>query len=98
LLFGTGGGTTISKPDLTADDGVVAKTPGFTPFHGTSAAAPHAAAIAARVQSAKPTATAAQIKTAMTATALDTMTPGFDFDSGFGIVMASAAVNYILTH
>lgn len=59
------------KPDIAAADGASAKTPGFLPFFGTSAAAPHAAAIAALIKSARPDYTAAQILTAMKATALD---------------------------
>jgi hypothetical protein len=98
FLFGTNGGTTLQKPDLTAADGTASKTPGFYPFFGTSDAAPHAAAVAALVKSARPTYTNAQIKTAMTATALDTDAPGVDRDAGAGIVMALAAVQYALAH
>ena len=95
-LFGTNGGTTLQKPDLTAADGVFTKTPGFLPFFGTSAAAPHAAAIAALVKSANPSLTNAQMKDIMTSTALDTMAPGPDRDSGYGIAMALAAVQAAL--
>ena len=50
------GGVLLQKPDLTAADGVsVTGVGGFaSPFFGTSAAAPHAAAIAALVKSANP--------------------------------------------
>jgi hypothetical protein len=98
VLFGTNGGTTLAKPDVAAADGVSTKTPGFLPFFGTSAAAPHAAAIAALVKSAKPSYTNAQILTAMKQTALDIRAAGTDRDSGSGIVMALEAVNYALTH
>lgn len=98
LLFATNGGLTLQKPDLTAADGVSTHTPGFLPFFGTSAAAPHAAAIAALIRSARPDYTVAQTKTAMTATALDTVTPGVDRDSGYGITMAPAAVSYAISH
>jgi len=98
FLFGTNGGTTLQKPDLTAADGTYTKTPGFLPFFGTSAASPHAAAIAALVLQARPTYTAAQIKAAMVATALDNMAPGADRDGGYGITMAWAAVQYALAH
>jgi hypothetical protein len=98
VLFGTNGGTTLLKPDITAADGVVAKTPGFIPFFGTSAAAPHAAAIAALVLQVRPSYTPAQVKTAMTASALDNMAPGPDRDGGFGVVMATLAVQYALSH
>src|SRR5262249_49092556 len=36
-----------TKPDVAAADGVVTSLPDFTPFFGTSAAAPHVAAVAA---------------------------------------------------
>jgi len=98
FLFGTNGGTTLQKPDLSAADGGSALTPGFNPFFGTSAAAPHAAAVAALIRSARPDYTAAQVKAAMTATALDIMAPGVDRDSGYGITMGYAAVQYALTH
>jgi hypothetical protein len=98
FLFATNGGQTLQKPDLAAADGVTTHTPGFLPFFGTSAATPHAAGIAALVRSARPDYTVAQTKTAMTATALDSMEVGVDRDSGFGITMANAAVQYALTH
>lgn len=92
VLFGTGGGIVRQKPEITAADGVVATTPGFNPFFGTSAAAPHAAAIAGLVKSAKPTLTTTQIRTALTTSALDIEAPGVDRDSGFGIVDAFNAL------
>ena len=92
LLFGTNGGTTLMKPDLTAADGGYTKTPGFLPFFGTSAAASHAAAIAALVKSANPALTNVQIWWILTTTALDNMTPGVDSNAGWGIVMALPAV------
>ncbi|HEY6393192.1 MAG TPA: S8 family serine peptidase [Bryobacteraceae bacterium] len=96
FLFGTNGGTTFQKPDFTAADGVSAKTPGFNPFFGTSAAAPHAAAVAALVKSAKPSLTGPQIRTILINTALDNMAIGVDRDGGYGIVMAKAAVTAAL--
>ncbi len=96
VLFGTNGGTTLQKPDLTAADGVTARTPGFNPFFGTSAAAPHLAGIAALVKSARPTLTNAQIKQVMIGTALDNMAVGWDRDGGFGIPMALPAVKAAL--
>lgn len=92
FLFNTGGGTTLQKPDISAADGVSTKTPGFLPFFGTSAAAPHAAAVAALVKSANPSLTSAQIKQILYSTALDNMASGVDRDSGYGIVSAPAAV------
>jgi len=46
------GGIVRQKPDIAAADGVSTSTPGFGSFFGTSAAAPHAAAIAGLVLSA----------------------------------------------
>jgi hypothetical protein len=96
LLFGTNGGVTLQKPDLTAADGGFTRTPGFLPFFGTSAAAPHAAAIAALVKSAKPTLTNTQIYNILITTTVDNMAPGVDRDSGYGIVMAVPAVQKAL--
>jgi hypothetical protein len=61
----------LNKPDFTAVDCVstsFAANSGFSPFCGTSAAAPHAAAIAALLLQEKPI-TAAQVGGLMTATA-----------------------------
>src|SRR5262249_54948938 len=55
VLFGTNGGAVRNKPDITAADGVSTTLPsnsGLNPFFGTSAAAPHAGAIAALLKSA----------------------------------------------
>jgi hypothetical protein len=96
--FTSTGGRVLLKPDITAADGTISSTNTFgtnklfTPFYGTSAAAPHAGAIAALLLSYRPDLTAAQIRTALTNTALDIEAPGFDLDSGAGIVMAEAAL------
>jgi hypothetical protein len=95
FLAGTGGGAVLQKPDMTAADGVVTTLPpasGLNPFYGTSAAAPHAGAIAALIKQGMPNATPAQITNIMKATALDIMAPGVDKDSGVGIVQAFQAV------
>ena len=52
------------KPDFTAADGVTTSLEDFTPFFGTSAAAPHAAAIAGLVLSGNPGITAAEVRDA----------------------------------
>lgn len=86
------GGTVLNKPDITAADGVSTGVSGFTTFYGTSAAAPHAAAIAALVKSKNPALTVAQMTSILTSTAIDIEAAGVDRDSGAGIVMANAAV------
>jgi hypothetical protein len=92
--FSSTGGLVRQKPDITAADGVsVTGVGGFsTPFFGTSAAAPHAGAIAALIKQAKPGFTAAQIRTALTSSAIDIMAAGVDRDSGAGIIMAYQAL------
>ena len=81
------GGQLLQKPDLTAADGSSTSTPGFENFFGTSAAAPHAGALAALVKSACPSATNEQIYNAFFSTAIDIEAPGIDRDSGAGIMM-----------
>jgi len=94
--FSSTGGMILQKPDLTAADGVstsltnTANT--FSPFFGTSAAAPHAASIAALLKSYNPALTPAEIRAILTSTALDIMAAGVDRDSGYGIVMANLAL------
>jgi len=86
------GGVVRQKPDITAADGVATAAPGFDPFYGTSAAAPHAAAIAALLRSALPGLTPVQVRTALINSAIDIEAAGVDRDTGAGIVMAHAAL------
>jgi subtilisin family serine protease len=91
-----GGGSVVPKPDLTAADGVSTQADpqeAFNPFFGTSAAAPHAAAIAALVKQANPALSSPQVLDAMRRTAIDIEAPGFDRDSGVGILDAYRAVS-----
>jgi subtilisin-like proprotein convertase family protein len=90
--FSATGGLLLQKPDITAADGVATSVPGFEAFFGTSAAAPHAAAIAALLHSFNDLLTPSEIRSAMESTALDIETLGVDRDSGAGIVMALAAL------
>ena len=96
--FSAKGGKLLQKPDLTAASCVTTATPGFSPFCGTSAAAPHAAAIGALMLEAAggpEQVTLAQLRTAMTGAALDIEATGTDRDSGAGIVMAPGAVDAV---
>jgi subtilisin family serine protease len=81
------------KPDLTGIDGVSTTRPGFTPFFGTSAAAPHVAAIAALALSKNPGLTPAEVRGILTGAAVDLGPAGFDADSGFGRADALDAVD-----
>ena len=96
--FSSTGGRLLNKPDLAAADGVSTATPGFDPFGGTSAAAPHAAAIAALMLEARggPSGfTPALARTAMAQGAHDIEATGVDRDAGGGLVMAPGAVGAV---
>lgn len=86
------GGLSLLKPDLIAADDVSTRNPQLRRFAGTSASAAHAAGIAALVKSANLSLTSQQIRSILDATALDTMSPGPDLYSGYGIIMAQRAV------
>ena len=91
--FSSTGGIVRDKPDVAAADGVTTTTPGFETFFGTSAAAPHAAAVAGLLLQADPTLTPQQIEELLEGTATDIEHAGFDDVSGFGLVDASDAVH-----
>ena len=88
VLFGANGGILLKKPDFTAADGVTTGLAGFAPFFGTSAAAPHAAAIAALVLQAKPGMSPNEMRAVLSGTVIG---PG-SYNYGAGIVMASSAI------
>ena len=87
VLFGTQGGEKLAKVDMAAGDCGSTTTPNFLAFCGTSAAAPTAAALAALVKSANPSATSAQVLATLRATALDIEASGDDRDAGMGLLM-----------
>jgi hypothetical protein len=89
------GGKVRDKPDITTADGVATTVPGFETFPGTSAAAPHAAAIAALLKSLKPSITQDEVRTALTSTALDIEAPGVDLNAGAGIIDAFQALTLV---
>ena len=96
--FSSSGGKSLVKPDLAAADQVSTSTPGFWQFGGTSAAAPHAAAIAALMLEASggPASLGlGELREAMEAASLDIEAPGIDRDSGSGILMAPDAVGLV---
>lgn len=86
------------KPDAMAIDGVtVTGVGGFgTPFFGTSAAAPHGAALAALLRGALPALTAAEVRTGLTTTAVDLGPAGYDTDTGAGRLDALSLLNAFL--
>jgi hypothetical protein len=95
------------QPDITAPDGVdttffgtdTTDAGSFPNFFGTSAAAPHAAGVAALMKDRKPTITPDDIYGALKTTAIDMDDPstvgfdtGFDYGSGFGLIQADDAL------
>lgn len=81
------------KPDVTATDGVaVTGAGGFpTPFFGTSAAAPHVAAIAALLLNQTPQ---TDTKLTLQFSALDRGPIGADLSWGYGVVDATRAIEF----
>jgi subtilisin family serine protease len=84
---------TRPKPDLVGYDDVASEVPGFNPFFGTSAAAPHVAAVAALLLQENPTLTPARVQSVLRASAIDVGPPGFDNDSGAGRLDALGAAS-----
>jgi hypothetical protein len=75
----------LNKPDISGADGVSTATPGFNSFFGSSASAPHLAAISALYRSRFPNRDIDDFFADLFASALDIEDPGFDRNSGFGI-------------
>ena len=80
------------KPEIIAPDQVAATVPRFSIFFGTSAAAPHAAGVAALLLDLKPFLTPAKMYKTLENTAINMGPPGFDNSSGFGLIHADAAL------
>ena len=90
--FSSTGGVLLTKPDITAADGVTTTLPtasGLNPFLGTSAAAPHAAAIAALLLSCASHPTASQIRAAFERSGVPTEGVVPNITAGHGTVMAN---------
>src|SRR5207248_3098776 len=88
------GGVVLAKPDITAANGVstsFSTKSGLNPFFGTSAAAPHAAGIAALLLSCEPKPAPTGIRNALQKSALAVDGPVPNVNAGHGIVMATAA-------
>lgn len=118
ILFDTAGNRLATpdlrqKPEIVAPDGANTtffypgqdpEGDGFPNFFGTSAAAPHAAAVAALLIDASPTPLSPEdIYTALETTAIDMDDPatdgfdtGFDTGTGYGLIQADQAVRSLL--
>src|SRR4030095_2511875 len=92
-LVGPDGVNTTLKMSSTDLDGDL-----YSDFFGTSAAAPHAAAVAALIMQGRKkfllqdVTTPSEIRSLLTSTATDMGTPGFDFTSGYVFINADAAM------
>jgi hypothetical protein len=97
-----------NKPEITAPDGTNTsffgsfdvEPDGFPNFFGTSAAAPHAAAVAALLLKKQPALIPDEVYDALEQTALDMDDPstpgfdvGFDFATGWGLIQADRALD-----
>jgi len=67
-------------------------TPGYDVDAGTSMSSPIVAAVAAMVRYANPSLTPVQVKDILYTTATDVFKPGFDDETGYGVVNAEKAV------
>lgn len=67
-------------------------------YNGTSMATPHVAGIAALVWSNNPTCSASEVRNGLKATAMDIDVAGRDDRTGYGIIQAKAASDYLATN
>ena len=91
------------KPEFVAPDAVSTTSFGVVlagdtrpTFFGTSASAPHAAGVAALMVEKQPSLPPATTYSILENTAINMGPPGFDFDTGFGLIQADAAVRAAL--
>jgi subtilase family protein len=84
-----GGNTTFFGTDIPQDSDTSPN------FFGTSAAAPHAAAVAALLLQKVPSLSPAAVYSALENTAVNMGPGGFDFDTGFGLIQADAALRFV---
>ncbi|MGC1953318.1 MAG: S8 family serine peptidase [Gammaproteobacteria bacterium] len=99
----------LEKPNVVAPDGTNTtffgsdiEGDGLPNFSGTSAAAPHAAGVAALLLQVRPSLPPVQVYEILEDTAIDMDDPatpefddGFDFGTGYGLIQADAALNQI---
>jgi hypothetical protein len=103
ILFDTAGNRLDNpeirqQPQIVAPDGTQTTVAGFTNFFGTSAASPHAAAVAALMLDAaggQDNITPTEIYQALIDTAIEMEDEGFDFKSGFGFINAVEAIEEV---
>jgi hypothetical protein len=86
-----GTNTTFFGSDI-SDPGDGSDTDTYPNFFGTSAATPHAAAVAALLLEAVPGLTPAQVYQTLETSAIDMDVPGWDDNTGYGLIQADAAI------
>jgi len=79
----------------TVDTRILTDTSAWDSYSGTSMAAPHVCAAAALIWSTDPTKSNSQVRQSLRATALDLSVAGRDIASGYGLVQAKAALEYL---
>ncbi|RYG35463.1 hypothetical protein EON81_12640 [bacterium] len=84
------------SPSISAPDGVQTNTAGFQPFYGTSAAAPHAAALTALLKEFAPDATPEDLLNGLMKGSIDILTPGYDITSGWGAVSGKGSIKILM--
>lgn len=92
-----GTNTTFFGTDI-ADPGDGSDSDTFPNFFGTSAAAPHAAAVAALLLAVKPTLPPGDLYAALESSAIDMDAAGFDYNSGYGLIQAIPALEAVTRH
>ncbi|WP_367343404.1 putative Ig domain-containing protein [Methanomethylovorans sp.] len=92
--------TIREKPDLAGINRVAVTGAGNfgTIFSGTSASAPHIAAVAAQLWGSDVTMSAAEVRTILYESAEDIGPPGFDYNSGYGRVDALNCFTSYVNH
>jgi subtilisin family serine protease len=83
------------KPDLVAPDGVTTSVYGPGGFYGTSAAAPHAAGVAALALDANASLSSSSLERVLRRTATDVRGTEPNNQTGYGLVDATAAVRTV---
>lgn len=93
---------TVSKPDIDAFNleipymNLLTNKMNERPIQGNSCAAPHIAGVLALMVSADPDLLPWDARTILTTTATDVLSPGFDFQSGYGLANAYEAVKEVI--